>query len=61
MVHNLNISKQDYYNVVSLYNSYVTEEIDSAALETKLKNLKFTLYKGAYDNKTILLKKEVKL
>lgn len=61
MVHNLNISKQDYYNVVSLYNSYVTEEIDSAALETKLKNLKFTLYKGAYENKTILLKKEVKL
>ena len=60
MVHNLDLTKQNYYQVVSLYNSYVSEDINSKTLESELKKIVIPLYKGAYDNKTILLKKEVK-
>ena len=60
MVHNLDLTKQNYYPVVSLYNSYVSEDINSKTLESELKKIVIPLYKGAYDNKTILLKKEVK-
>lgn len=60
MVHCTVPSKKYNYKIVSLYSDYVSGIIDAKMLEETLMTLDVQLYKGAYENKTILLKDEVK-
>lgn len=60
MIHHFNIKTTEYLKVISLYNDYSSHRINSEELEASLYSIDSTIYKGAYDNKTVLLKGEAK-
>lgn len=59
MIHHFNLKSKLYYRIVELYNDYVINKIDSSSLQHELGELDINTTLGAYDNKTVLLKKEV--
>lgn len=60
MIHHLNIKQKKYLEIISLYHQYLNGKIDATQLEENLKHLSFPIHKGAYHNKTVLLKEEVR-
>ena len=60
LISHFDIKNKDYLKIVSLYSDYVTKHLDSRILNDELNKLGIPLYKGAYQNKTILLKAGVK-
>ena len=60
LISHFDIKNKDYLKIVSLYSDYVTKHLDSSILNDELNKLGIPLYKGAYQNKTILLKAGVK-
>lgn len=59
MIHHFNLKSKLYYQVVELYNNYVSGKINGTLLKESLNELEVKTTLGAYDNKTVLLKKEV--
>ena len=60
LISHFDIKNKDYLKIVSLYSDYVTKHLDSSILNDELNKLGIPLYKGAYQNKTVLLKAGVK-
>lgn len=58
-IHHFEVKSNDYLNIVSLYNDYLNNRIDANNLNEMITQIDFNIYKGAYGNKTVLLKGDV--
>ena len=60
MINHLGLSSGVFLDIVSVYNDYLNNRISSDILDEVIHNLDVEFYKGAYNNKTVLLKEEAK-
>lgn len=57
-INHFNLRNNIYSELVSLYNDYLSNRIDSNLLDENINKLDVQFYKGAYNNKTVLLKED---
>lgn len=58
-LHHFALNNHDYKKIVSLYNDFVAKVITSSELDREIKKFEGIFYKGAFMNRTVLLKEKL--